>query len=320
MKWSNIFNDNIELTEAELSVMKALYSDNYDFFIEMSEFNPILFVSFLDNIPARFAYIAKNVISFNNIKLFQSSSNELMRDIAFNFFMNSTNEITGILNIDEHKITLDNKTINVSMNDKMVSYEKELIGMIKIAEELNMNEVPIIVELSESPTIKKPMKNGFINAGILASTLLFSLSSFGMDDQEHKVYDTEDAVSKTLKAVQKVPEVKAMIDENKEIIEKKAKEFVNEIEHKEIAGALGFATKVAIEQKIGHKGRLPASSLGLGELGLGKLDYSVELKLNGNIKGSIGGKNPFINNSTYEVIAESGKETRFKLDLKIPFD
>lgn len=323
INWNNVFKENFfELSDYEMSAYNALDNRDISFFENLQESNHNSFEEFIELSSNKHQDLLVSLITSANISVFESCNNELVRGISYDFYARRESELVGILNIEDLSISLEDKTIKISMNDKTPSINPDLIDSITIAKMLNMVELPVIVELCDSPIIKNTSKRNLVSSTLLASSLLFSISAFAGANEENinNSYDSGDMVDHTFNAVKEMPQVKQMIKEKKDIVNRKVKEFAESIEYKEVAGVVGFIAKAGLDQKISHKGKIDSRKMGLEDLELGNINYSLEVKMNGLVRGSVGGKNPFIKDSSYELNTEVGKNTKVQFDVRIAFD
>jgi hypothetical protein len=308
----NIINNN---PESDIEIKLSYLYQNKDFpnLLALLINDELNFINFLNKSNKEDISELKKCINNENMKLYICSEREEIQNIALDYFKNTNQIIDGVLNIETNCVELENKTINKILNEQILLIDESLLDSIDICSEFNLTNIPIELNLDNNPCICLKKETNFISNTILASSLMLSFSAFAGE--------FGDAQRETLKALKEVKEVQEVVNQKKTNIELRTKKFVNNIEHKEVAMIVGAASKVAIDQKVEYKTKLDTSKLGLSELGLGKLDYGVEVRLNGEIRGGISGNNPFLKDSSYELNAIKDKrESKIQLDVRLSFN
>ncbi len=312
MNIDNIINNT---PESDIEIKLSYLYQNKDFvnLLALLIQDELSFIHFLNKTNKEDISELKRCINNDNVKLYICSDREEIQNIAFEYFKTTNQVLDGFLNIETNVIELENKTINKVLNEQSLLVDESLLDSIDICSEFNFKNIPIELNLENKLSVCLKKETNFISNTILASSLMLSFSAFAGE--------MGDAKRETLKALKEVKEVQEVVNEKKTNIEFRAKKFVNNIEHKEVAMIAGAAAKVAIDQKVEYKTKLDTSKLGLSELGLGKIDYGVEVRLNGEIRGGISGTNPFLKDSSYELNAIKDKrESKIQLDVRLSFN
>lgn len=313
MNLNNIFNNcpETEMENRVCSLIELGESDQLKIFLLDNE---ELFLHFLDNSPSRFISLIRSMLSTDSLRIYNKSVNEFVIKLVYDFIKERNPVAYGTLSMKDLIIKLEDNGLENSLNESTQVVDEEFVELLELSDSLNLDNIPVEMHLNDKVIIKQKKNSSILSNGLIAASLFISFSAFSMDS-------TPDIKTETINALGEVQDVRDFIDSQKKIVEWKTKKIVDQIDNKEVAIVVGVASKIAIEQKISHKGKFNTKNIGLSELSLGNLNYQVEVNAKGELKGEISGKNPFMANSEYEINAvTSKKETKVKIEMNFAFN
>lgn len=271
-----------------------------------------------------------SVLNWNNISVFLQCDNISVTENVKSWILSQEEfkNIKGSLNLKTLSFKLENSHLKIVLEKIKFNIDlsevEQFIEQLSLLEESTDVTYPATLKWSHNSFILTIGQDQLINQDrtswwkdnlvkpIQAATIVGMIFTASMASAQDSNFKESDALKYATKAAMAHPDVKNTVDSITKAAEKKAVDMVKESGTEIPVTVVGYGIKVATEQKVQVKGKVPLSLSS-------PLQYDLAIGFNNSYQMGVSGDAPLIKDATYKIQgSKNGSEQ--KIEMKLNFD